>query len=175
MTDIETLLSVDAGRTPPDTVAFFMDEESRRIPPGQIVLASLMGLGAVALACALGKAGLAPITLLVLGAAITIVHAMPTTVVDDQATAKRQVMVVTANGLIVRGPWGLMTWRFEDLHDVVAGMETGRPYLELIDKKANRYTLECEGFRRCERARRVISSRLTLSGPARGYSRSAAV
>jgi hypothetical protein len=175
MTEVETLLSVDAGRTPPGTVAFFMDDGDRRTRMTRAALAALMGLGAIALAFTLGKSGLAPVTLLVLGAAIAGVRAMPTLRDDDRPAGKRQVMVVTAGSLIVRGPWGLKTWRFEDLDRVVAGLDTGRAYLELLDKNGSRYTLECSGFRRCERARRVISSRLALLEPRRAYQGSAAV
>lgn len=163
MTDVETLLRVDAGRTPPGAIAFFMDDEDRGLRRTLTVLAVLAALGVGA--CVYAGVGLMPISLLVLATGLLAVGGIRTIPEDMDPTAKRRVLVVTASGIIVRDRQGLRNWSFEDLADVVAGVSERRPYLDIIDRRGIHHTFECLEPRRGERARKVIASRLRLRAP----------
>jgi hypothetical protein len=113
-----------------------------------------------AVACLIGGVDRMHCTLILLAAGILAVGAVRTIREDENPAFKRKVLVVTSSGVIVRDTRGLRTWRFEELLDVVAGIYDRRPYLGLIDRNGVRHTFECLEFRRGERARRVISSRL---------------
>ena len=160
MTDVEALLSVDAGKVPPGVVAFFMGDPDRDIRLAGVVIAAIAGLAAVG--AAYGGAGLLPVTVLVLAAGLFGVLATPTIRTDGHQTIKRQVMVVTAEGLIVRDAWGLHSWRLDDLADVVPGIYDSRTYLDIIERNGTRHTIETIGFRRGDRVRQVITTRLRL-------------
>jgi hypothetical protein len=160
MTQVEILLSVDAGNTPPGVVAFFVDDGDRVARRAQASIAVVLGL--LAGACAWIHAGRAPVTLLLLAAGMLALRAMRTLPDDETPTPTRQVLVVTSLGLIVRDARGLRSWLFENLIDVVAGIYNGHPYLDLIDQNGIRHSVSCLPFRRGERARRVISARLLL-------------
>lgn len=161
MTEIEALLSVDAGRRPPGTVVFFLDDGSRgfrRVHAGLAVLAGLAALGV-----ALGGGGRNGAALLLLVGGMLAVTALPTLRDDSNRDPKRQVLVITALGLIVRDAWGLRSWRFDDVASVVAGMHQSRPYLNLIDRSGKRHTIECAAYRRGLRVRDAISSRMSVA------------
>lgn len=160
MTEIEALLSVDAGQTPPGTVAFFLDDGTRgfRRVPALLSVAA----GSAALACGLDGCGRHAVAVLLLVGAMLALRSLPTLREDTNRDPKRQVLVITSLGLIVRDASGLRTWRFEDLTDVVAGIHDSRPFLNLIDRQGTRHTIECAVYGRGERVRRVLSSRLSL-------------
>lgn len=161
MTDIEALLSVDAGRTPRGVVAVFLDDGTRGFRGGH----GALGLAAGVAAGLSGVAGwgAAPITLLLLAGAFLALHALPTLPEDENRDPKRKVLVITATGLIVRDDAGLRRWLFEDLTDVVAGVQDSGPYLKLVDRAGRRHTVSCPALRRGERVRRLLSARMQLS------------
>jgi hypothetical protein len=167
MTEVEILLAVDAGKNPPDTVTIFMDDRDpdararwRRLTLYCLTVALVAS--AVAVTWAWGRPGLAATTLLLLGAGVALVRATPTIAEPDPTPRKRQVMVLTQTGLIVRGDWGVKSWRFEDLTDIVAGVDSERrPLLELRDKDGTRYRLRCSGYRCWLRAQQAVTPRLS--------------
>ena len=167
MTEVEILLSVDAGQNPPNTVTIFMDdrdpdERARWRGRFLIAVAVLLAAGAIAVGLTAGRKALTPIALLLLGAGVAAVAGTPTTPEPEATPRKRPVMVVTQTGLIVRGDWGVKTWRFEDLADIVAGVDTERrPMLELRDKDGTRYRLRCSGFRCWLRAQQAVTPHLS--------------
>ena len=163
MTDIEALLSVDNGHTPPGTVAIFLDDGTRGFRWGYAITAMMAGLGAVVVAIA--GCGRAPTALLLLLAGTLAVRAMPTLPQDENRDPKRQVLVLTALGVIVRDGAGLRRWLFEDLSDVVAGMNDSQPFLNLIDKNGKRHIVQCPAYRRGLRLRHMISARLQVRHP----------
>jgi hypothetical protein len=158
MTEIEALLSVDGGHTPPGTVAFFLDDGTRGFRSVYALLAAAAGATAVAGGWA-GWGRAAVVLLLLMGLALAL-SALPTLSEDENRDPKRQVLVITASGLIVRDDSGLRSWRFEDLTDVVAGIRDSQPYLKLIDHQGKRHIVGCAAYRKGERARRAISARL---------------
>jgi hypothetical protein len=168
MTEIEILLNVDAGHNPPNTVTIFMDDRdpdvrARWRVPFLIALAVLLAAGCIAMGMTWGRKALAPIALMLLGAGIAAVKATPTAPEHEATPRKRQVMVVTETGLIVRGDWGVKMWRFEDLADIVAGVDAERrPLLELRDKDGTRYRLRCSGYRCWLRAQQAVTPHLSV-------------
>lgn len=162
MTEIEALLSVDSGQTPPGTVAVFLDDGTRAFRRLHALFGVAIALSAGAAACA--GWGRAPVTLLLLFGAALVLRALPTLPEDENRDPKRQVLVITAFGLIVRDSAGLRRWRFDELQDVVAGIRDSQPYLKLIDREGKRHTVACAAYRRGERVRRMISARLQVRG-----------
>lgn len=160
MTEIEALLSVDAGKTPPETVAVFLDDGTRAFRRTPAVVAVAAGLAAGAS----GFAGLGHgcVALLLLTAGLLALRAMPTLPEDENRDPKRQVLVITRFGIIVRDLSGLRRWRFDELRDVVAGIHGERPFLTFIDRDGKRHTVDCAAYRHGERARRVVSARLRV-------------
>ncbi len=160
MTEIEALLSVDAGHTPPGTVAFFLDDGTRGFRRLPALLSAAAGLAA--LAWGLNGGGRHGVAFLLLVGAMLALRSLPTLRDDANRDPKRQVLVITTLGLIVRDGSGLRIWQFEELTDVVAGIHDSRPFLNLIDRTGTRHTIECAVYGRGERVRRVLSSRLPL-------------
>jgi hypothetical protein len=158
MSEIEALLSVDAGRVPPATFAFFARdaEASERLGAMTSFAAALSGIldGPGALSA-----------LLVLVAATFTIIATPTIKEKHEQDArpiKRHVMVVTSEGLIVRDAWGLRSWRFEDLAEIAASSYEHRPYMVLIHRDGTRHALDYLNFQRPEQLRQVLGHKLSF-------------
>ena len=154
MTDIEALLSVDAGQVPEGTVAFFMRDPERGQRRLYAVTAALLLLGAAG--CAVGGAGLPGMVVLLLGAGIFGVLATPT-LKDDPRPVKRQVVLVTPTGIIMRDAQGLRSWTFEDLTDSSSWIHADRIDLLLVRRDGTRIFIDCQCFHRGERLPDVIS------------------
>lgn len=156
MTEVETLLSVDAGRVPPDTLVFVAADPDA---PARRAYAFLSGTAVMgALGCLLAGTSIHAVVLMGLIAAILLVLAWPPSPEPDEARNKRATLVVTPTGMIVRDDGGLRTWRFEDLSGV-------HPYgygegLCLIRRDGKREFLDCLMFSRGERLVEVIGRRL---------------
>jgi len=154
MTDIEALLSVDAGQVPEGAVAFFTRDPERGQRRLYIVTAALLLLGA--LGCAIAGTGFAATAVLFLGSGIFGVLATPT-LKDDVRPIKRQVVLVTPNGIIMRDAQGLRSWTFEDLTDSSSWVHADRVDLLLVRRDGSRIFIDCHGFDRGERLPDVIS------------------
>jgi hypothetical protein len=154
MTDIEALLSVDAGKVPEGTVAFFTRDPEigqRRLCA---VTSGLLVLGAVA--CGMASAGLICVSMLGLGAGVFAVLATPT-ITGDERPVKRQVVVVTPGGIIMRDAQGLRSWMFEDLTDSSSWIHADRVDLLLVRRDGTRIFIDCHSFDRGEKLPDVIS------------------
>jgi hypothetical protein len=163
MSEVEALLSVDAGKVPPATVAFFAIDDEASEQRAYALLAAMTSIAAVW--CALLGAANMLLALMVLIAAIFAIVATPTVPAADDPPrpAKRHVMVVTPEGLIVRDAWGLRSWRFEDLAAAVPSTYDHRPYIVLVERDGTRHALDYLSFQRGERLRQVIGHRLKLT------------
>jgi hypothetical protein len=158
MSQVQALLSIDAGRVPPGAIAFFpRDPEAihRRICG---VMAILVEGGAFALFAA-HVAGPAVPLLALIGFALT-VGAFPTAPDPGSQTAKRPTLVLTQEGLIVRDAEGLRSWYFDDLADV-------RPYLHyrsvgllVVSKNGKRDFIDTTFFERGDKVSELIGRRL---------------
>lgn len=154
MTDIEALLSVDAGRVPEGAVAFFTRDPEigqRRLCA---VTSGLLAIGAIA--CGFMGAGLISVAMLALGAGVFAVLATPT-ISDEERPVKRQVVVVTPTGIIMRDAQGLRSWTFEDLTDSSSWIHADRVDLLLVRRDGTRIFIDCHGFDRGDKLPDVIS------------------
>jgi hypothetical protein len=158
VTDIEVLLSVDAGRIPSGVMAFFVgdvDVAERRT----YAVLSVLSVGAAAACAGLG-AGRALVMLLVLAATALALFATPTLREDHDPRAKRPVIVITPEAIVMRDECGLKVWRFEDLTGVAAAVHDHRPQLVLTGRDGKRYAVDCLRFQNGERVREVVDQRL---------------
>ena len=154
MTDIEALLSVDAGKVPEGTVAFFTRDPELGQRRLCAVTSVLLALGAIA--CGFGGAGLLCVSMLALGAGVFAVLATPT-ISGDERLVKKQVVVVTPGGIIMRDAQGLRNWTFEDLTDSSSWIHADRVDLLLVRRDGTRIFIDCHGFDRGEKLPDVIS------------------
>lgn len=158
MSDVEALLSVDAGKVPPGVVAFFArdPEASKR---------RVLALFAVLLAAATAAAyfsGLArpSIALLALATLAVFIQALPPEADPETAGYKRPTLVVTANGVILRDGGGLRSWTFEDLVDVRPYLHQQRIGLLLARRDGRREFIDTLSFERGEKVPELIGRRL---------------
>jgi hypothetical protein len=167
MSDVEALLSVDGGQIPPGTMAFFLADADATVARTHWALSATAVVAALAAASA--GAGRFLVALLVLAAAGLAVLAWPMLpeADDDEESprpAKRQVMVVTSAGIIVRDEWGLRSWRFDDLACVLTGNYAGLPHLVLVERNGTRHAVNHLKFQGATRLREVLDDRLRRRG-----------
>jgi hypothetical protein len=160
MSDIEALLSVDRGLIPPGTVAFFVEDTDARSRYAYAIMAVSTIVAAIA-AGGVG-AGRFLVMLMVLAAAGLAVLAWPPARDAAAQPAKRQVIVMTALGVILRDEEGLRSWRFEDLADVIYEMSNNRPYLILLERTGARHSIDITRFGHRRRVAEALGSRVQL-------------
>jgi len=158
MSDVEALLSVDAGRVPPGTVAFFQRDPERTQRRLLAVFAALVAIGTVAAYVA----GLSrpPIALLALGTIALFIMALPPERDPEEAKRKRPTLVLTANGMIVRDGSGLRSWSFDDLLDVRPYLHQQRIGLLILKRDGSRHFVDTLSFKRGEKVNELIGRRL---------------
>jgi hypothetical protein len=158
MTDIEALLSVDAGRVPPGAMAFFLGD-AEVVERRTYVVLGVTAAAAGAICAGLGG-GRVVVMLLLLAAAALLLLATPTLGDDEDRAVKRPVIVVTSNALMMRDECGLRIWPFEDLASVAAAIHDQRAHLLLVGTDGKRHVVDCLRFRNGERVREVVDQRL---------------
>ena len=158
MSQVEALLSVDAGRVPPGTVAFFpRDPEAQKRRACTILAVIVFGVGVGLVVCGVR---LAAVPLLALVGVALAVGSLPTKPDSDTAPSKSPTLVLTQEGMIVRDADGLRYWEFDELADV-------RPYLHgptlgllVLRKNGKRDFVDTTFFERGERVRELIGRHL---------------
>ncbi len=158
MSDVEALLSVDAGRVPPGTVAFFARDPERTKRRVLAVFAVLVGSGMVA--SVLGGLSRPPIALLALATIGLFVMALPPERDPETAGHKRATLVLTPNGMIVRDNSGLRSWSFDDLLDVRPFLHQQRIGLLIARRDGGREFVDTLLFKRGEKVNELIGRRL---------------
>jgi len=158
MSDVEALLSVDAGRVPPGTVAFFARDPEAPKRRFFFVLAVLVAGAAVASAIA----GLSrpPIAILALAAIALFVQSLPPEQDPQVKRQKRPTLVVTQSGMIVRDGWGLRSWSFDELEDVRPFLHQQRIGLLIAKRDGSRQFVDTLSFERGEKVNELIGRRL---------------
>jgi hypothetical protein len=154
MSEVEVLLSVDAGRVPPDTMVFFAADPETPIRRMYAFLAITGALGA--LGVALSAVGVEAVVLLAIITAVMVVLALPTRPEPEDARNKRPTLVVTPRGVIVRDDGGLRTWRFDELAQVLPCHHARGDGLLLVGTDGSRQFLDCLVFRQGYRLREII-------------------
>ena len=158
MTEVEALLSVDAGRVPPDTVVFVAADPEAPTRHLYTFVAATVGAGA--LVCYCGGIELALVALLALTGGIFAVLALPPDQDPEEARHKRPTVLVTPRALIVRDDSGLRTWHFDELVDVRRYLHATRMGLLLVRRDGSREFLDSLLFRRGDRLVDEIGRRL---------------
>jgi hypothetical protein len=158
MSDVEALLSVDAGKVPPGVVAFFARDPEAAKRRALAVFAVL--LGAATAAAYFAGLGRPPVALLALATLAMIIQALPPEVDPETARYKRPTLIVTANGVMVRDGSGLRSWTFEDLVDVRPYLHQQRIGLLLARRDGSREFVDTLSFERGEKVTEVIGRRL---------------
>src|SRR5258706_1527716 len=136
MSEVEALLSVDAGRVPTGAVVFRAREPEAEVRRLRLVLA--VGAGLVTVGLAVAGVAREPIAMLVLTTAMLAISATRTQPEGELARHKRPTMVLTTTGMIVRDASGLRSWQYADIGDVrtcvcqgqvgiVVGLTNGSP------------------------------------------------
>jgi hypothetical protein len=158
MSDVEALLSVDAGKVPPGVVAFFARDPEAAKRRALAVFAVMLG----AATAAAYFAGLTrpPIALLALATLAMVIQALPPERDPEAARHKRPTLVVTANGVIVRDGSGLRSWAFDDLADVRPYLHHQRIGLLLARRDGAREFVDTLSFERGEKVTELIGRRL---------------
>ncbi len=158
MSDVEALLSVDAGRVPPGAVAFFArdPEASKRRVLAAFALV-MAGVTAASYWAALNRPSIA---LLALATLSLIIQALPPERDPETARYKRPTLVVTPNGVIVRDGSGLRSWTFDDLVDVRPYLHQQRIGLLLAKRDGSREFVDTLSFERGETVTELIGRRL---------------
>jgi hypothetical protein len=158
MSEVQALLSVDAGKIPPGVVAFFprdAEAPARRMRAG---LAVIVEAAAVTLAL-VGTARPLVALLALAGVALT-VGAFPTKPDEDEPPSKRATLVLTPTGMILRDASGLQTWRYEDLLHVSPFVHELTLGLLVIRRNGRREFLDTASFERGEKVRELLGRRI---------------
>ena len=116
MSEVETLLSVDAGRIPPGAVVFRARDPDAEVRRLRTVLA--VGSGLLTIGLAIAGVAHEPIAMLVLTTSMLALSATRTEPEGDEARHKRPTMVLTTTGMIVRDASGLRSWQYDEIADV---------------------------------------------------------
>ena len=165
MSDVETLLSVDAGRVPPTAVVFLARDPEA---PNRKLFALLAVIGAaMAVGSALVGAHHAMVALLVLTASTLALMATPTAPEPAEAATKRPTLVVTPHGMIVRDESGLRSWRFDELAEVRSFLYDQRVGMLIVRHDGSRDFLDNLSFERGERLRGLIAPHIKKLPPQR--------
>lgn len=158
MSEVEALLSVDAGRVPAGAVVFHVRDPEAPARRARAVLAFVtFGL---AFTCAMAGGGRVPVALLAIAACMLAVSATATAPDFDEGPCKPPTLVVTATGMIVRDAYGLRTWRFDELAEVRPYVHYHRPGLLVIRRNGSCDFVDNQLFQRGDHLRDVIGQRL---------------
>ena len=159
MTEVQALLSVDAGSVPPDAVAFFPRDAEAPARRVRAVLAVIAHASAVALAVS-GTARPLVALLALAGVALS-VGALPNRADEDEPRSKRPTLVLTATGMILRDVCGLRTWCYEDLLHVSPFVHELSLGLLVIGKDGKREFLDTASFERGDKVRELLRRRIS--------------
>jgi hypothetical protein len=165
MSDVEALLSIDAGKVPPGTVAFFARDPEAAQRRMFAVLAILVGGAAVAVgACVLAGVLVGvhrvPVALLALAAIGLVIAALPPERDASVSRFKKPALVLTPTGMIVRDACGLRSWSFDQLSDVRPFLHHQRVGLLITQRDGSRDFVDTLSFERGEKVRELIGRRL---------------
>jgi hypothetical protein len=158
ISEVQALLSVDAGKIPLGVVAFFpRDPEApaRRVRAIFAVIAH-----AAAFALVLSGTGRPLAALLALAGVALTVGAFPTSSEEEEPPSKRPTLVLTPTGMILRDSCGLRTWHYDDLLHVSPFVHELTLGLLVIRKNGRREFLDTASFERGEKVRDLLRGRI---------------
>jgi hypothetical protein len=162
MSEVEALLSVDAGKVPPGAVVFRARDPEDEVRRVRRVLA--IGAGVVTVLLAMAGATREPVAMMVLTTAMLALSASRTEVSAEEARQKRPTIVLTTTGMIVRDSNGLRTWQFEDIADVRACVCQGRVGMVVASRDGSLHFLDNLLFTRGEHLSALVRRHLSPRG-----------
>lgn len=160
MTDIEILLSVDAGTVPAGTTAFFSRDRTLWVRRTWAALGAGFLATAVAAMGTGHTEGIFPLALLSM---LLATLALPTLPNDESSDAKRPVVIVTPTAIILRDAHGLRTWAFDELAGVQVSHHANRIDLVLIERDGKRAFIDGRAFDAGRRLQSAIAAHLSLT------------
>jgi hypothetical protein len=156
MSDVQALLSIDAGKVPPGTVAFFARDPEASKRRMFTVLAILVGGSAV-----VGLHRL-PVAMLGLAAIALTLMALPPERDPLLSRYKKPALVLTPTGMIMRDGSGLRSWSFDQLSDVRPYLHHQRVGLLITGRDGSRDFVDTLSFERGDKVRELLGRRLNL-------------
>ncbi|HVZ75649.1 MAG TPA: hypothetical protein VHJ20_24925 [Polyangia bacterium] len=162
MSEVEALLSVDAGRVPPGVVVFRARDPEAEVRRVRRVLA--VSAGIVTIALAITGAAREPVAMLVLTTAMLALSATRTAGDPDEERSKKPTVVLTPSGMIVRDANGLRSWQFEDIADVRACVCQGRVGMLVVQRDGSLHFLDNLLFARGEQLSSLVRRHLQPRG-----------
>ena len=156
MSEVETLLAVDAGRVPPGTAAFFARDPEAAGRRLGAVLAVMVDALALWLAT---RGHVAEAALLALLGVVLALGAIPTIRGDERPT-KRPTLVITQTGMIVRGVHGLANFSFDDIANIHALNHEPHVGLLVIRRDGKRFFIDTGSFERGGEVSVLVGRRL---------------
>ena len=167
MSDVEALLSIDAGKVPLGTVAFFARDPEAARRRMLAVMSILVGGSAVVVgACLLTGivVGLhrLPVALLALAGIGLAVAALPPERDPTTAHHKKRALVLTPTGMIMRDGSGLRSWSFDQLAEVRPYLHYQRVGLLITKLDGSRDFVDTLSFERGDKVCELIGRRLKL-------------
>ena len=158
MTSVEALLTFEKGQVPAGVQVFEeRDPEVTRARPYLPLTAFLSAMAVIA-----GLQGCEPVAVVVIAvaAAMSLVMAIPTRVEQPR---KPRVLLLCDRGVIVREPWGLRNWRYDELVRLRVVYVDGRAQLCLEDKSGEAHLIDHLSFKQGEKLRSLIEQRMHQS------------
>jgi hypothetical protein len=167
MSDVEALLSIDAGKVPPGTVAFFARDPEAAQRRMFAVLALLVGGSAIVVGACLMTGVLVglhrlPVALLALAGIGLTLAALPPERDPGNARHKKPALVLTPTGMIMRDGSGLRSWSFDQLAEVRPYLHHQRVGLLITRRDGSRDFVDTLSFERGDKVRELIGRRLKL-------------
>jgi hypothetical protein len=162
MTEVEALLSADAGRPPPGSVVFRLRDTEAPTRRARIIAA--LSIGAIAVGCFVLGADLDVVAVIALLAALLGVLGTPTERdPEEPVRVKQPTLLVTTSGLIVRDDGGLRSWQFQDLADVRPYLDDRRVGLVIVCRDGSRHFVDNLAFERGEELGEILGRHLRPS------------
>jgi hypothetical protein len=160
MSEVEALLSVDAGRVPRGTTAFFLrDPEAPRRRSYAWLALIVEGF---ALSLVVTDASRVGAALLALAGVVLTLWALPTHAEEDDRPRKQPTLLVTADGIVVRDSRGMRSWHFDDLAEVGPYTHSDSQGLLIVRKNGKRDFVDTTPFERGEKVGDAVGRRWRL-------------
>jgi hypothetical protein len=158
MSEVEALLSVDAGVVPTGAVVFRARDPDAEVRRLRTVLA--IGAGLVTVALAAAGASREPVAMLVLTTAMLSLSATRTELSPEEKLQKRPTMVLTKTGIIVRDAQGLRSWQYDEISDVRACVCQGQVGIVVVQRNGSLHFVDNLLFARGEHVSGLIRRHL---------------
>ncbi len=160
MTEVQALLSVDAGRVPRGTIAFFQRDPDAPRRRSCAWLALIVDGFALSLVLA-GSSRVAAALLAIFGVALALL-AVPGTNEEDERPSKRPTLIVTPDAIVVRDARGMRCWHFDDLAEVTSYADGEVDGILLVRRNGKRDFIDTAFFERGEKVGDTIGRRRQL-------------